>query len=46
MSPIKVWNPDIEKNAIAVNSRMEMNIPGIYAAGDIRIYEGKVKLSQ
>lgn len=44
LGPIKDWNLDIEKNAIVVNSRMETNIPGIYAAGDICTYEGKVKL--
>ncbi|KIY23311.1 MULTISPECIES: NAD(P)/FAD-dependent oxidoreductase [Mesobacillus] len=44
LGPIKEWGLDIEKNAIAVNSKMETNIPGVYAAGDICIYEGKVKL--
>ena len=40
----KDWNLHIEKNSIVVNSRMETNIPGIYAVGDICTYEGKVKL--
>ncbi|MEK4028227.1 NAD(P)/FAD-dependent oxidoreductase [Pseudobacillus sp. FSL P4-0506] len=44
LGPIKNWGLDIEKNSIVVNSRMETNIPGIYAAGDICTYEGKVKL--
>ncbi|AXN39959.1 ferredoxin--NADP(+) reductase [Peribacillus butanolivorans] len=44
LGPIKDWGLEIEKNAIVVNSRMETNIPGIYAAGDICTYEGKVKL--
>ena len=35
---------DIEKNSIIVNSKMETNTPGIYAAGDICTYDGKVKL--
>lgn len=35
---------EIEKNCIKVNSKMETNIPGVYAAGDICTYEGKVKL--
>jgi thioredoxin reductase (NADPH) len=35
---------EIEKNSIVVNSKMETAIPGIYAAGDICTYEGKVKL--
>ncbi|WP_257349594.1 NAD(P)/FAD-dependent oxidoreductase [Pseudalkalibacillus decolorationis] len=44
LGPIKEWGIDIQKNSIIVNSRMETNIPGIYAAGDICTYEGKVKL--
>lgn len=44
LGPIKDWGLEIEKNSIVVNSRMETNIPGIYAAGDITTYDGKVKL--
>ncbi|WP_060679839.1 NAD(P)/FAD-dependent oxidoreductase [Virgibacillus halodenitrificans] len=44
LGPIKNWGLEIEKNSIVVNSKMETNIPGIYAAGDICTYEGKVKL--
>ncbi|MGX9136042.1 NAD(P)/FAD-dependent oxidoreductase [Rummeliibacillus sp. JY-2-4R] len=44
LGPIKNWGLDIEKNSIVVNSRMETNIKGIYAAGDICTYDGKVKL--
>lgn len=44
LGPIKEWGLDIEKNSIVVNSKMETNIPGIYAAGDICTYDGKVKL--
>lgn len=44
LGPIKDWGLEIEKNSIVVNSRMETNIKGIYAAGDICTYEGKVKL--
>ena len=44
LGPIKEWGLDIEKNSIIVNSKMETNIPGIYAAGDICTYDGKVKL--
>jgi ferredoxin/flavodoxin---NADP+ reductase len=44
LGPIKSWGLNIEKNSIVVNSKMETNIPGIYAAGDICTYEGKVKL--
>ncbi|MFD1708656.1 NAD(P)/FAD-dependent oxidoreductase [Siminovitchia sediminis] len=44
LGPIKDWGIEIEKNSIVVNSKMETNIPGIYAAGDITTYDGKVKL--
>ncbi|MFB9757120.1 NAD(P)/FAD-dependent oxidoreductase [Ectobacillus funiculus] len=44
LGPIKDWGLSIEKNSIVVNSKMETNIPGVYAAGDICTYEGKVKL--
>lgn len=41
---IKEWGLELEKNSIVVNQKMETNIPGIYAAGDITTYDGKVKL--
>lgn len=44
LGPIKDWGLEIEKGSIVVNSRMETNIAGIYAAGDISTYPGKVKL--
>ncbi|GKU83183.1 ferredoxin--NADP reductase [Niallia sp. NCCP-28] len=44
LGPIKDWGLEIQKNSIVVNSKMETNIPGIYAAGDICTYDGKVKL--
>ncbi|WP_139490780.1 NAD(P)/FAD-dependent oxidoreductase [Brevibacillus dissolubilis] len=44
LGPIKNWGLEIEKGSIVVNSKMETNIPGIYAAGDIATYPGKVKL--
>jgi len=44
LGAIKDWGLEIEKNSIVVNSRMETNITGIYAAGDICTYEGKVRL--
>ena len=44
LGPIKNWGLEIEKNSIVVNSKMETNIEGIYAVGDICTYEGKVKL--
>lgn len=44
IGPIKDWGLNLEKNSIVVDSKMETNIKGIYAAGDINTYDGKVKL--
>lgn len=44
LGPIQEWGLEIEKGSIVVNSRMETNIPGVYAAGDITTYPGKIKL--
>lgn len=44
LGPIANWGLEIDRNSIVVNSKMETNIPGIYAAGDINTYPGKVKL--
>lgn len=44
LGPIKDFGLDLERNSIVVNSKMETNIPGIYSAGDICTYDGKVKL--
>ncbi len=44
LGPIKEWGLEIEKNSIVVNTKQETNVPGIYAAGDICTYDGKVKL--
>lgn len=44
LGPIKNWGLTIEKNSILVNSKMETNIPGIFACGDVCSYDGKVKL--
>jgi thioredoxin reductase len=39
------WGLDIEgKKQIVVNSKGETNIPGVYAAGDIAWYPGKIRL--
>ena len=46
LGPIKAWGLELnekQKN-IMVNHLMETNIPGIYGAGDIVDYEGKIEL--
>jgi thioredoxin reductase len=42
--PIAEWGIQMDNGSILVNSRMETNIPGIFAAGDITTYPGKLKL--
>jgi thioredoxin reductase len=44
MGPMTEWGLNIVKDEIAVNSQMETGRPGIYAAGDITTYPGKLKL--
>ncbi|AIQ65394.1 ferredoxin-NADP reductase [Paenibacillus stellifer] len=44
LGPITDWGIEIENNSIVVDSRMETSIPGIFAAGDITTYPGKLKL--
>lgn len=44
LGPIKQWGFEIVGNSIQVNTRMETNIPGVYGAGDIVTYDGKLKL--
>lgn len=44
LGPLKEWGLELERNSIKVNTRMETNIEGIYAAGDVTTFAGKVKL--
>ncbi len=44
MGAIGEWGLSIEKDEILVNSMMETGRPGIYAAGDVTTYPGKLKL--
>jgi thioredoxin reductase (NADPH) len=44
LGPIKNWGLTIQGNSIVVNQRMETNIPGVYAAGDVVSFPGKLKL--
>ena len=44
LSFLKDWGLILEKNKIPVNQRMETNVPGIYAAGDIVTHPGKLDL--
>lgn len=44
LGPIADWGITIQGGSIVVDTRMETNIPGIFAAGDITTYPGKLKL--
>lgn len=44
LGPIADWGIHIQSGSITVDTRMETNIPGIFAAGDITTYPGKLKL--
>ncbi|WP_322923304.1 NAD(P)/FAD-dependent oxidoreductase [Paenibacillus campi] len=44
IGPIAEWGLAIKSGSVVVDTRMETNIPGFFAAGDIVHYSGKVKL--
>ncbi len=44
LGPIKEWGIEMTRRKIVVNDRMETNLPGIYAAGDVTEHEGKLDL--
>jgi ferredoxin/flavodoxin---NADP+ reductase len=41
---VRKWGVSVVGNSIPVNDRMETNVPGIFAAGDIVIHPSKMKL--
>lgn len=44
LGPLAGWGLELERNTIRVSATMETNIPGVFAAGDIATYEGKLEL--
>lgn len=44
LGPIGRWGIELDKNTIRVSPRMETNLPGVFAAGDVVHYEGKIEL--
>lgn len=44
LGPLKSWDVRIDGRHILVDTRMQTSIEGVYAAGDITEYEGKVRL--
>jgi len=45
LGPIANWGLAMENRAIKINGRMETNIPGVFAAGDIASPTESVKLN-
>jgi thioredoxin reductase len=44
LGPIGGWGLELERNSIKVSPLMETNLPGVYAAGDVTHYPGKLEL--
>ena len=44
LGKMKTWGLETEKDSILVNERMETNLPGIFAAGDVTDHSAKLKL--
>lgn len=44
LGPIRKWGLCLEKNKISVNSKMQTNLPGVFAAGDVCTHEAKIDL--
>ncbi|NBU31106.1 MAG: NAD(P)/FAD-dependent oxidoreductase, partial [Actinobacteria bacterium] len=44
LGPIANWGVQIEGRKVAVDRRMESNVPRVFAAGDMAAYDGKVAL--
>jgi thioredoxin reductase (NADPH) len=44
LGPIEKWGLDLSKRHILVDTTMLTNVPGVFAAGDIVDYPGKVRL--
>jgi ferredoxin/flavodoxin---NADP+ reductase len=44
LGPISTWGLELQRNTIKVSQLMETNIAGVYAAGDVVHYPGKLEL--
>jgi thioredoxin reductase (NADPH) len=44
LGPVANWPIGLEGRVLPVNRRMETTVPGVYAAGDITGYDGKLRL--
>ncbi|UZJ42144.1 NAD(P)/FAD-dependent oxidoreductase [Prosthecochloris sp. SCSIO W1101] len=46
LGPLAEWELDLNDNAIVVDGHMKTDVDGLYAAGDIASYPGKLKIIQ
>lgn len=44
LGPLRSWDVEIDGRNVNVDTSMATNLPGVYAAGDITDYPGKVRL--
>ncbi|MCU1432681.1 MAG: ferredoxin--NADP reductase [Actinotalea sp.] len=44
LGPLEAWGVSIVDRHVVVDSRMRTTVPGVYAAGDITEYPGKVRI--
>jgi len=44
LDAVKRWGIEVEGNQIKVDGTMKTSLPGVFACGDIVVYEGKYKL--
>ena len=46
IGPLAEWDLELTDNALVVDSHMKTSVDGLYAAGDIAFYPGKLKIIQ
>jgi len=46
LGPLAEWDLELVDNALVVDSHMKTSVDGLYAAGDIAWYPGKLKIIQ
>jgi ferredoxin/flavodoxin---NADP+ reductase len=46
LGPLAAWGLELMDNALVVDSHMKTSVDGLYAAGDIAFYPGKLKIIQ
>ncbi|NTU93247.1 MAG: NAD(P)/FAD-dependent oxidoreductase [Chlorobiaceae bacterium] len=46
LGPLAGWDLELHENALVVDTHMKTSVDGLYAAGDIAYYPGKLKIIQ